>query len=68
MDEENWALNQLELKSGRPVSREKIPKNQPCSVMLAFTMRRRRAVLKNWTMKTPLVIRRVCSDSVSLPM
>jgi hypothetical protein len=41
------SLNQVELKSGMPLYLERMSKKPPCSDMLAFTRRRRRAVLKN---------------------
>jgi hypothetical protein len=58
----------LLLKSERPLSADKRFRGKPCSSRLAFTISKRRAVLKNWTTKTPFVIRRVYSDRVSLPI
>ena len=60
--------NQLLLKSEIPLSADKRFSGKPCSSRLAFTMSNRRAVLKNWTMKTPFEIRRVCSERVSCPI
>lgn len=61
------SLNHQELKSG--TAPEKTMEKRPdCSSRLALTSNKRRAVLKNYTIKIPLVISLVCSDSVSLPM
>lgn len=56
--------NHHELKSAT-YPENKNERKPAYSSKLALTRSNKRAVLKNWTMKTPLVINLVCSDSVS---